>query len=212
MLPGTKTEVDDISSILDNGGFNVQQVMEDQATETAVKNVNQPGIVHIATHGYFQKDVGDYPSVFGVQAENAQNNPLLRSGLLLADMGKVLYSDQVDISSDDNGILTAYEVLNLDLEGTDLVVLSACETGLGEIKSGEGVYGLQRAFQVAGTDAIIMSLWKVSDDATQKLMSNFYRNWVGSKDKQTAFRDAQLQLMEEYKEPYYWGAFVMIGG
>jgi len=214
LLPGTKVEVNEISRILKADGYQINQHMEGQATESNVKAMNSPQLVHIATHGFFQQDVeGGEGSVFGVNTGNASNNPLLRSGLILAGTGNSLAdTTSVDISSNDNGILTAYEAMNLRLDETMLVVLSACETGLGEVKSGEGVYGLQRAFQVAGADALIMSLWKVSDDATQKLMTSFYSNWVKMGDKQAAFRQAQLQLMKEYKEPYYWGAFVMIGG
>lgn len=211
-LPGTKTEVDAVAKLLKASGYQVTQVMEKQATESNVKKLKGPTLVHIATHGYFLQDVeGTGGSVFGVNAENASNNPLLRSGLILAGAGHAISGGGTDISSNDNGVLTAYEAMNLNLEGTSLVVLSACETGLGDIKSGEGVYGLQRAFLVAGADAMIMSLWKVDDAATQQLMTNFYTNWLKLGNKQKAFKQAQLQLMAKYKDPYYWGAFVMMG-
>lgn len=212
-LPGTKTEIDGISKILKTAGYQVNQVMQLEASEKNVKAVKAPSLVHIATHGYFLQDAGEGSgSVFGVNAESASRNPLLRSGLILASARKSLAGTSgADISSNDNGVLTAYEAMNLNLEGTNLVILSACETGLGDIKSGEGVYGLQRAFQVAGAEALIMSLWKVDDAATQQLMTNFYTNWIKLGNKQKAFKQAQLQLMTQYKDPYYWGAFVMMG-
>ena len=169
--------------------------------------------MHIATHGYFLAD-GDVGSggAAGVNAENAKGNPLLRSGLLLAGASRTLSGHAIpDLQSNDNGVLTAYEAMNLSLEGTDLIILSACETGLGDVRAGEGVYGLQRAFQVAGARALIMSLWKVDDVATQLLMTNFYTYWAKGGSKLKAFRQAQLKLMAQYKDPYYWGAFVMMG-
>jgi CHAT domain-containing protein/Tfp pilus assembly protein PilF len=209
-LPGTKIEIDGVSRTLKASGYQVSQYTQLQATEKQLKSVKGPSLVHIATHGYFMKDV-DGGGV-GVASENAKNNPLLRSGILLAGASKTISGEQIpNLESNDNGVLTAYEAMNLNLEGTDLIVLSACETGLGDVKSGEGVYGLQRAFLVAGADAMIMSLWKVDDAATQQLMTNFYTNWTKGGSKLKAFKQAQLQLMTKFKEPYYWGAFVMMG-
>lgn len=210
-LPGTQVEIETISKLLASKGYKLSKNLSSAATEDNLKRINKPRIVHIATHGYFQADE-EVESSFGVHYDNAKNNPLLRSGLLLANVGKSL-TDTVstDIAAQNNGILTAYEAINLDLADTELVVLSACETGLGEIKSGEGVYGLQRAFQIAGANSLIMSLWKVNDEATQKLMSSFYANWMSGMKKHQAFHQAQLQLKKELKHPYYWGAFVMIG-
>jgi CHAT domain-containing protein len=212
-LPGTKIELDGISKILKTSGYQVKQLMQKDATEAALKALKAPTVLHIATHGYFKKDseVGENGAL-GISMENAQENPLLRSGILLAGASTTISgTNSVDLSSNDNGIVTAYEVMNMNLDGTDLIILSACETGLGEVKAGEGVYGLQRAFLVAGANALIMSLWKVDDAATQQLMTNFYTNWAKGGNKQKAFKQAQIQLMTKYKDPYYWGAFVMMG-
>jgi CHAT domain-containing protein len=211
-LPGTKVEIDNIAKVLKTSGYQVTQYTQKTATEKNLKAIKAPTLVHIATHGYFLKDIESSGAAFGIHLENANDNPLLRSGLLLTGAsGTVSGKRTPDLDSNDNGILTAYEAMNLNLEGTDLIVLSACETGLGDVKAGEGVYGLQRAFLVAGADALIMSLWKVDDAATQQLMSNFYTSWLKLGNKQKAFKQAQLQLMTKYKDPYYWGAFVMMG-
>jgi CHAT domain-containing protein/Flp pilus assembly protein TadD len=211
-LPGTKVEIESISKILKASGYQVTQFTQKTATEASLKKVKGPALMHIATHGYFLKDVDEGSSAFGVHLENANDNPLLRSGLMLAGASNTVSGKAMpDLGSNDNGILTAYEAMNLNLNGTRLIVLSACETGLGDVKAGEGVYGLQRAFLVAGAEALIMSLWKVDDAATQQLMTTFYTNWIKLGNKQKAFKQAQLQLMAKYKEPYYWGAFVMMG-
>jgi CHAT domain-containing protein len=211
-LPGTKVEIDGISTVLKSSGYQLNVFTQASASEGKLKSVKGPELLHIATHGYFLQDVEGSGEAFGVHLENANDNPLLRSGIMLAGAAKTMSgAASPNLSSNDNGILTAYEAMNLNLEGTQLIVLSACETGLGEVKAGEGVYGLQRAFLVAGADALIMSLWKVDDTATQQLMKSFYANWIKLRNKQKAFKQAQLQLMTKYKEPYYWGAFVMMG-
>lgn len=210
-LPGTKVEIETVTKILKTATYKITEFSGLNASEKNIKAVKSPSLMHIATHGYFLKDTEGTGNAFGIEAENAANNPLLRSGLMLANASKTIDGAASDLESNDNGILTAYEAMNLDLEETKLIVLSACETGLGDVKNGEGVYGLQRAFLVAGADAMIMSLWKVDDAATQQLMTNFYTNWIKSGNKQAAFKQAQLQLMAKYKEPYYWGAFVMMG-
>lgn len=209
-LPGTKVEVDNIAKILKTGGYQVTPYMQKTATEAIVKSLKGQGLIHIATHGYFQQDVEQ--AAAGVHEENAKNNPLLRSGILLAGASSTLKGEVMpNLESNDNGVLTAYEAMNLNLEGTDLIILSACETGLGDVRAGEGVYGLQRSFQVAGAKALVMSLWKVDDAATQALMTNFYTALAKGGSKAKAFKQAQLQLMTKYKDPYYWGAFVMLG-
>jgi CHAT domain-containing protein len=211
-LPGTKTEIEAVAKILKASGYQVTRFMQKNATEANLKKVKGPAILHIATHGYFLKDIDSKGAAFGINMENANDNPLLRSGIILAGGAATVSGNRIpNLQSNDNGILTAFEAMNLNLEGTDLVIMSACETGLGDVKAGEGVYGLQRAFLVAGADALIMSLWKVDDAATQQLMTSYYQNLAKLGNRQKAFKQAQLQLMAKYKEPYYWGAFVMMG-
>ncbi len=193
-LEGAEKEVKQISDMLPN----TKIVTGINATEEYVKSIKNPRILHIATHGYFIK--GRYQS---------STQAMLNAGLLFAGVVDYDRMDTHPLDKED-GKLTAFEVMNMELDSTELVVLSACETGLGQV-SKEGVYGLQRAFKVAGAQTIIMSLWKVNDEATQSLMTKFYENWQKKKmDKRVAFETAQKEIRKEYKEPYYWGAFVII--
>ena len=180
------------------------------ATEAKVKELDNPKVFHIATHGFFdplKETSGD--EVGGSEAQATQN-PLLRTGVMLKGAGDLLDKSTRNFNIED-GILTAYEAMNLSFDNTDLVVLSACETGLGDVSAGEGVYGLQRAFIVAGAKTLIMSMFKVNDEATQKLMVTFYQKWLQTGNKRQAFVDAKKELRNEFKEPIYWGAFIMIG-
>ncbi|WP_421764417.1 CHAT domain-containing protein [Ekhidna sp.] len=209
-LPGTKREIDELNDLLDRKGWNTDKYTENDASESTIKQVTNPRVFHVATHGFFK----EAPKASNLDQEYnetaAYDNPLLKTGLLLAGAGDILNQTQFNYNVD-NGILTAYEAMNLNLDQTDLVVLSACETGLGEVQAGEGVYGLQRAFLVAGARTIVMSLFKVSDEATQQLMVKFYRKWIETGNKRQAFIDAKKEIRNEYRDPIYWGPFVMIG-
>ena len=210
-LPGTESEVKDITKDLEANKWQVNDYLGAQALESMVKKLKNPRILHLATHGVFLKDV-EMIKELDMQEDRKEKyveNPLLRSMLLFAGAQNTIRGET--ISGDDDGILTAYEIMNLDLDNTELVVLSACNTGLGEVRNGEGVFGLQRAFQMAGAKAIIMSLWSVNDYATKELMTTFYDKWLSGKSKGDAFREAQLALKDKYKDFYYWGGFIMVG-
>lgn len=209
----TKAEIEKISEILNKKGWTVKTYFGKNASENNIKSQNSPNILHIATHGFFLSDLDlKYRKrAFGVDMELAAENPLLRSGLLLAGcIDSYFYGNQY-YGEFENGILFANEAMNLKLDETELLVLSACETGLGEIRNGEGVYGLQRAFIVAGVKNLLMSLWKIDDQATYELMTEFYNQLANDKTISDAFAIAQKKLKENYKSPYYWGSFVLIG-
>lgn len=200
-LPATKIEVENIAKEFKTSGNQSTTMLARQANEAEIKKTKNPSILHIATHGFFLDD-GEL-TITSAEQSKFLDNPLFLSGLILA-------SANTPEGSED-GILTAYEAMNMSLDDTELVVLSACETGLGAVKNGEGVFGLQRAFLVAGAKTLIMSLWNVDDEATQQLMNNFYANWLKGMDKHVAFMLAQQDLRKKYPEPFYWGAFIMIG-
>jgi CHAT domain-containing protein len=210
-LPGTEKEVNQVQFILNQKGWTTSEYIEKSAAEEKIKELNSPKIFHIATHGLYRptEEVTLEKEIEGGEAILTQN-PLMRTGLLLRGAGDLLEKTDYNYNME-NGILTAYEAMSLNLDKTDLVVLSACETGLGDLEAGEGVYGLQRAFLVAGAKVLIMSMFKVDDDATQKLMLKFYQKWLNTKNMRQSFIDAKKELRLEYPEPIYWGAFMMIG-
>lgn len=212
-LPGTKLEAEAIYSKLDSAGIHSTLISGVKANEESFKSkTNGYDLIHIATHGFFladKKEVALNPFVQGLRSVDAEPNAMIRSGLLLAGANRTWTGIHV-IPNIEDGILTAEEISNVNLSGTKLVVLSACETGLGEIKSSEGVFGLQRAFKLAGVQSLIMSLWKVDDNATMQLMNIFYGNWLGGMSKHDAFNNAIEKIREKYKSPYYWAAFIML--
>ena len=191
-----------------------------QAEEQVLLNLDKPPrILHMATHGFFleadenlRKRLLKLQRGADLQVPPPGDNPLLRAGLAFAGINtNAQFLGDIDTAND--GVLTALEVLGLNLSGTRLVVLSACETGLGEIHEGEGVYGLRRSFQEAGVAEVISSLWEVSDAGTQALMTDFYDRLLGGQPAREALRDAQLALLDspEWGYPYVWSAFMIVG-
>lgn len=215
-LPGTKTEIENISTSLKNNNWKVNFYTKELASEDQLKKINSPKVLHIATHGFFLKNMDNFEgdrSVLGFETQKLKENPLLRSGIMMAG-ASVVARDTMNISHEQDGIFTAYEASLLNLSNTDLVVLSACETGLGVSLNNQGVFGLQRAFYIAGAKNLIMSLWVVDDDATQLLMSEFYKEWSLNPSRENiskAFKKAQLEVRKKYPQPYYWGAFILLG-
>jgi CHAT domain-containing protein len=211
-LPETKLEVEYISKTLNNKGWNTTTYLADDASETEIKKQISPRILHIATHGYFFEDIPldtTNKLFLGIDRNFLIQDPMLRSGLLFTGANKTLKGEEV---KGENGLLSAAEASLLDLRGTELVVLSACETGKGEIKNGEGVYGLRKAFADAGARNMIMSLWKVDDKVTQEFMTRFYEVWLNEKITiRQAFNKTQIEIKNKYPEPYYWGAFILVG-
>ncbi len=215
-LKGTLAEVEKLKAILAGNKLNVTEYTGDKGIEEVFKSLSgkkAPYILHVATHGFFNPEPDkEYVNPESSKKDNIykiSDNPLIRSGLILAGANNV-WSSGIEIDGVENGILTAYEVSNMDLSNTELVVLSACETGLGDIKGGEGVYGLQRAFKTAGAKSIIMSLWKVPDKATVELMEMFYTNWLEKKmPKEDAFNLAQSEMRKKFSNPYMWAAFIL---
>ena len=214
-LPGTKKESSAIKKITEKAGYTITYQEGNAATEAAFKELGtksqSPSVIHLATHGFFFPDVKD-----SLRAQSKEpifkisEHPMLRSGLLLAGANRVWEGAEA-LPDHEDGILTAMEISQMNLSNTDLVVLSACETGLGDIQGSEGVYGLQRAFKKAGAKYLIMSLWQVPDKETSIFMTSFYNNWLKKKMSiPEAFNLTQKEMRDRFPNPYQWAGFVLI--
>ncbi|HBS88755.1 MAG: hypothetical protein A2W91_04230 [Bacteroidetes bacterium GWF2_38_335] len=229
-LDGTKRESENITNLLTGQKINVKYFSDKSATEEQFKIMAaNSDLLHIATHGFFfpspeqlrlesdtankiTEEKGDVvfrggARGFGVAGFVENDNPLMRSGLVFAGANEVW--NATESGENEDGVLTAQEVINIDMRKTSMVVLSACETGLGEIVDCEGVYGLQRAFKMAGVKYIVMSLWQVPDKETVEFMTLFYSRLLKLKDIQQAFSETQKEMRKKY-DPYFWGAFVLV--
>ena len=210
-LQGTQKEIDKIQAVLLTQKIKSEQISKEDATEEKLKKVQNPTILHIATHGFF--DAGN-KALTSYNSNQIYQNPLLYSGLLMSNAGELFANENKDYQSKE-GILTAQEALFLPLTKTQLVVLSACETGAGANATAnvsEGIYGLQRAFLIAGAQTVVFSLFKVDDEITQKMMVAFYKKLLKHQSKSVAFREAQKEIKAQYPAPIHWGAFNMING
>ncbi len=211
-LAGTEQEVKGIGRLAAPFTKNIQIATGIKATEESIKGLsgkNSPAILHIATHGFFFPDPSYHEKNENNPAFKLSENPLIRSGLVLAGANNAWRGRPVPGVED--GILTAYEVSNMYLPTTKLAVLSACETGLGDIQGSEGVFGLQRAFRIAGAENLLMSLWKVPDSETAEFMQEFYRQLFSGQTIQQAFYLSQSSMKNKYRnDPYKWGAWVLV--
>lgn len=226
-LEGTQIETEEIARIIEENGYEVKLLTKEKATEKEVlKFLTERNIAHIATHGFFypkpsliheifeEKTFVDDQIAFrggsrglGYNYYVANKNPMMRSGIALSSANQVW--ENIDLNLENDGVLTAQDIAILDLRNLDLIVLSACETGLGDIEGNEGVFGLQRSLKMAGVKKIIMSLWQVPDKETKEFMILFYQNLITNKNIESAFQKAQLEMSEKY-DAFYWAAFVLI--
>jgi CHAT domain-containing protein/Tfp pilus assembly protein PilF len=218
-LPGTGAEVNAIAELMKAQSWKTNVYTNELALKTVVERAGSPRVVHLATHGFFLPDQKIKADRTGTAESRASGieDPMLRSGLYFAGANRTLAGKPAGEGLD-NGVLTAMEAGSLNLRGTELVVLSACNTGQGDVKNGEGVFGLRRALQEAGAQSVLMSLWSVPDRETLELMQRFYKKWLAGMEIHEALKEAQLEMREQVKKshdgkdlPYYWGAFVLVG-
>lgn len=214
-LPGAEAEVVLLSKFMDSKKANVKSYLKEEATEEAIKegiNSFNPEILHIASHGFFIDSDEKSSELEALNESKSVENAYYRSGIMLVNAGKIISEEKTHFQNynKEDGILTAYEAKNLKLDSAIMVVLSACETGVGKVQNGEGVAGLLSAFLTAGADNVIISLFKVSDQVTTDLMDSYYKNLFTSSSEREAFIKAKKEIREKYKSPIYWGAFVMV--
>lgn len=213
-LPSTKVEIDHIHSLLTKKSIKVMKLEKGDANEESFKSFNgkSPDLLHFATHGFVidtKKKAEGNKFFSATSIYSNKESYMMWSGLMLAG-GNNIWRGNFSQSNVEDGILTADEISRLDLSNTKLVVLSACETAKGKVDPVDGVYGLQRAFKMAGAGAIIMSLWKVQDDATSMLMTQFYTYLISGMERHQALWKAMMDVRSKYKDPYYWAAFILL--
>ncbi|MFN0014948.1 MAG: CHAT domain-containing protein [Saprospiraceae bacterium] len=217
-LPGTAREQAALAGLLGERGTPYEAVSGSNAVEQRLKcyrhsGPKPPGLLHVGTHGIYLPTEGKKPIRPGENAFRWAENPMFRSYLVLAGGGEACGSGQIPLGTRDDGLLTAYEVAALNFEGTQLVTLSACVSALGDVRDAEGVYGLQRAFKIAGARHLLLTLWPVDDAATEAFMGDFYHRWLTENmDIREAFRQTQatFRAKEKWAHPYYWAGFVLI--
>lgn len=216
-LPNSRIEAESVGALLSKAGFSIEVFRGYYASEErfkkAVSSSRSPHVVHIATHGFAFptpiRDVGKGANDFEPTYKLLED-PMLRTGMVLAG-ANYYWKNKRPLADREDGVLVAYEVRGLNLQNTELVVLSACQTGLGDIVSSEGVYGLQRAFRIAGAKFLIVSLWQVPDKHTQELMQHFYKNWAERQEPlRDAFANAQAAMQKKYPNPFLWAGFVLL--
>ncbi len=215
-LPGSRREVSQIKELFASHDMKYTEYTDRKGTESCFKAYagKKGNILHISTHGFYiapSSNYGQLSRILGLTSDYDSNeNALLRSGLMMAGVNETILGKLNNLECED-GILTAKEISELNLDKTDIAVLSACETGVGAI-SGDGVFGLQRGFKLAGVKSIMMSLWKVEDNATERLMIEFYRNWIETNDVQKALLTAQSVIRNTpgWEDPKYWASFILL--
>lgn len=210
-LPNSANEIKNINTILSTANINTDTLCGTSATEDSFKQLSghSPDILHVATHGFYLDEESQKPFAQSVNTYSQKEAPMVLSGLALSGADIKWKGNFEDVNSED-GILTAYEISQLDLSNTKLVVLSACETARGKIFPVDGVFGLQRAFKQAGAGAILMSLWKVDDGVTAIFMEHFYKFLFETNDRHKALKLAQDEVKKQFPDPYYWAAWVML--